>query len=240
MMPAVSRAMPIMTTGVCAAIAGCGEPPAEPFVQDVPGTTAVFDMIPIDMDGGTFWMQETEVTWDQFDAFVYEDPGGDTDAITRPTQPYVAVDRGYGHSGYPALSMSARAAQSYVDWLSMKTGRAYSLPTIAQWQTACGTEGGAWHRENAKRQSHTVASMEPNEFGLFDMRGNVAEWATGSDGPVIIGGSFLDGPDEVGPENVQLPTPAWNDSDPQIPRSPWWLADAPFVGMRVVCKEKVP
>ena len=27
---------------------------------------------------------------------------------------------------------------------------------------------------------------------------------------------------------------AWNLTDPQFPKSRWWLADAPFVGFRIV------
>jgi hypothetical protein len=29
-------------------------------------------------------------------------------------------------------------------------------------------------------------------------------------------------------------SPDWNRRDPQIPRSRWWNADAPFIGFRIV------
>jgi hypothetical protein len=32
-------------------------------------------------------------------------------------------------------------------------------------------------------------------------------------------------------------TPEWNDSDPQFPKSVWWLVDGPFIGMRVVTSD---
>jgi len=27
---------------------------------------------------------------------------------------------------------------------------------------------------------------------------------------------------------------SWNERDPQIPKSRWWLSDGPFVGFRIV------
>jgi hypothetical protein len=32
----------------------------------------------------------------------------------------------------------------------------------------------------------------------------------------------------------------WNQRDPQIPKSRWWLTDASFVGFRVVRPQKQP
>jgi hypothetical protein len=53
---------------------------------------------------------------------------------------------------------------------------------------------------------------------------------------VLRGGSFLDPAGEVGCAPRKFPSPAWNASDPQFPKSRWWLADAPFAGFRVVCE----
>jgi len=67
----------------------------------------------------------------------------------------------------------------------------YRLPTEAEWEFACrsGTLTSyhygqtesllgeyAWYLNNAKRQSWPVASLKPNDFGIFDMHGNVREW----------------------------------------------------------------
>ena len=30
--------------------------------------------------------------------------------------------------------------------------------------------------------------------------------------------------------------PKWQETDPQLPKSRWWLSDAPFCGFRVVCE----
>ncbi len=60
------------------------------------------------------------------------------------------------------------------------------LPTEAQWEYACraGTTGStygdldfiAWHQSAAGRETHSVAQLQPNALGLYDMLGNVAEW----------------------------------------------------------------
>jgi hypothetical protein len=67
------------------------------------------------------------------------------------------------------------------------------------------------------------------------MLGNVAEWVTSADGrPMVRGGSFTDPPEQVSPVARATQSPAWNETDPQFPKSRWWLADAPFVGFRIV------
>jgi hypothetical protein len=207
---------------------------------------------------GPLYFAETETVWDAYDIFVFAldnpDPGATSgaDAVTRPSKPYVPPDRGYGHSGYAALSLSAHGAAEYCRWLSEKTGRTYRLPTEAEWQYAClagspgpyswGSEAAAaadhaWFKDNAGPKTHPVAQKKPNAWGLFDMHGNAAEWTTGLDGkPVVKGGSFKDGVEGLRAQSRVKQTPDWNSSDPQFPKSKWWLADCTFVGFRVVCE----
>src|SRR5439155_1020145 len=85
-----------------------------------------------------------------------------------------------------------------------------------------------------ERSSGVDATARPSRP---DMLGNVAEWVTGTDSggrPVVRGGSWNDPPDHVSPTARARQTPAWNETDPQFPKSRWWLADAPFVGFRIV------
>jgi hypothetical protein len=69
------------------------------------------------------------------------------------------------------------------------------------------------------------------------MNGNVGEWVTTKDGARVIGGSFRTSPEELGTKTLLTPISDWNKTDPQLPRSPWWLADADFVGLRIVTND---
>jgi len=162
-----------------------------------------------------FWMAKVETTWDLYDLW-YRNGGlprrdeADSDfanrnnnnklksdAITRPTNPY--VDDTYGHSraGKPAICMSHHAAMVFCHWLRLQTQRPYRLPTEAEWEYACraGHTGPfgfddtkeklgdyAWYDENSKTDekesgtTHAVGTKKPNKFGLYDMHGNVSEW----------------------------------------------------------------
>ena len=50
----------------------------------------------------------------------------------------------------------------------------------------------------------------------------------------LRGGSFRDSAAVVGPHARAVQGSSWNERDPQIPQSRWWLSDAPFVGFRIV------
>jgi formylglycine-generating enzyme required for sulfatase activity len=75
----------------------------------------------------------------------------------------------------------------------LKAGRAYRLPTAAEWEYACraGTTtkyafgdnesqlaGYAWSNGNTGGQTQPVGQKLPNQWDLFDMHGNVSEWCS--------------------------------------------------------------
>lgn len=234
----------------------------QPFQQEIPAAAFKFDMLPIPAspDGKIkpIWMSKCEITWEAFDAFVYrldEDAGKTTpkvDAVTRPSKPYLPPDRGFGHEGYAAICMSYKTAQAFCEWLSAHSGKKYRLPTEDEWEYAClagskddysfGMDADkladyAWFTANGANKTQPVGKKKPNAWGFCDMHGNVSEWVTGRDDkPATKGGSFLD-PAEKLKTGAREPTnPKWNASDPQVPKSAWWLSDAPFVGFRIVCE----
>lgn len=108
-----------------------------------------------------------------------------------------------------------------------KSANGYRLLTEAEWEYACragstgdmGKRGGveaapddiAWTTNNTKAMKH-VGLLKPNDFGLYDMQGNAAEWVwdyydyygeddeTNPTGPsdgierVFRGGGYIDSP----------------------------------------------
>jgi formylglycine-generating enzyme required for sulfatase activity len=232
----------------------------EAYRESISGTLVSFEMMPV--PGGTvvldgkpiavtpFYIGRTEVTWDMYDVFalgldVPKEKRG-ADATARPSQPYGAPDYGWGHAGYPAISVTRAGAQAFCEWLSKKTGRPYRLPTEAEWvHTASRSSGGqlspaqrdslAWHRGNSSARAHAVATRTADALGLFDLFGNAAEWVMTIDGqPAVRGGSFRDPAGSVGPSARAVQDDSWNERDPQLPKSRWWLSDGPFAGFRVV------
>lgn len=192
-----------------------------------------------------FHIGRTEVTWELYDLFAF---GLDTvrvtgraDAVARPSRPYGAPDYGFGHQGYPVISVTREAAAAFAVWLSARTGHRYRLPAEAEWQRAADLAGPAgvtdlaWHAGNAGAKSHPVAARAADALGLHDLFGNAAEWVTSTDGRrVTRGGSWRDPLTQVGPRARAVQDDSWNERDPQFPKSSWWLSDAPFVGFRLV------
>jgi formylglycine-generating enzyme required for sulfatase activity/WD40 repeat protein len=135
-------------------------------------------------------------------------------------------------SHHPVDSVSWEDATEFCKRLSEKEGRTYRLPTEAEWEWACrnsGTivweglyPGGTGIKETAvarhldfPKTPHPVGSRSPNDAGIYDMFGNVAEWCADvfaedgfskaafvdPEGPpkglkrVVRGGAFQDGDD---------------------------------------------
>jgi len=227
------------------------------FAQDLAGTVVSIEFVPV---APGLWMSSKEITWEAYDVFVFglDQPAapaasGDApapDAVLRPTRPHMTADRGWGHAGFPAMSLSAKGAQSFCEWLAKKTGRRYRLPSEVEWEAACraGAPASAawscgddlaelvkyaWYKQNADGRTHAVGTLAPNALGLFDMHGNVSEWCAAPDGSFVLrGGSYRDASKLLRCDARALPVPAWNQSDPNLPKSVWWLADAPFAGFR--------
>ncbi len=270
------------------------------YEQSIPGSDLRFTMMPI--PGGTFslgavagdkqqdkdetptrkvrlpafWMGAHEVTYDEFNLFFLDASLSQnivTDAVTRPSSPYIDMTLGMGkEGGFPANSMQQYGAIMYCKWLYAKTGVFYRLPTEAEWEYACRAgsttvypfgdkadklDEYAWHSGNSDNRYQKVGQKKPNAWGLYDMLGNVSEWvldqydstfynsvANEQQDPlrvpdakaprIVRGGSYKDIATELRSSNRTKSDPVWNRRDPQIPKSRWWNADAPFVGFRLI------
>ncbi len=170
----------------------------------------------------------------------------------------------------PVEKVTWHQAQAFCDRLSERTGRRYALPSEAQWEYACraGTTTpfhyGAtltdrlanYHApstyENGpagqyREETTEVGRFPPNDFGLFDMHGNVWEWCadhyrnTYDDVPNTYDGVPTDGSPYITNDHAALRIlrgGSWQ-SYPHVCRSANRLWDAPFVrnglvGFRVV------
>ncbi|MFM7261139.1 MAG: formylglycine-generating enzyme family protein [bacterium] len=222
------------------------------FKQPIDGSTFEIELVPFKAtDGGTLFVSTTEMPWELFDVFVYgsdktEGKSNDkADAVTKPTKPYIGMDREFGHVGFPVISPSFLSVKQFCEWLSAKTGRTYRLPTAAEWTALCEQSGidpkncddHAWLRENASEKTHKLASKKADKLGLYDLFGNACEWVDdGSKLGVVAGGSYLDSMADLGCGVFQPCKPVeWNEIDPQFPKSKWWYSSGGFVGFRVIC-----
>jgi formylglycine-generating enzyme required for sulfatase activity len=133
-----------------------------------------------------FAISKYEVTFADWDACV---TGGGCNAYKPP-------DQGSGRGQQPVINVNWDDAQAYVAWLSQVTGKTYRLLSEAEYEYAtragtttaypwgddiklngaamanCDGCGSKWDAQ----QTAPVGSFYPNEFGLYDMVGNVLEW----------------------------------------------------------------
>ena len=278
-----------------------GSPPNEPERQDDEGPQ-VHVRLP------AFWMGKCEVTWAEYHAYMemysafksLHELRGDAhqlqslaatqkfleleslgvDGVTAPTPLYDPSFTYYPgeEPDQPAVTMTQFAAKQYTKWLSGITGRAYRLPTEAEWEYAARASSStaysfgddnerlgefAWYVDNAEDETHPVATKLPNDWGLFDMHGNVAEWVL--DGylvdhyprlpreevhaadavawpaklfpRVIRGGCWFDEADQCrSAARHKSEGPDWKLSDPNLPKSPWWFTEdaATGIGFRIL------
>lgn len=157
-----------------------------------------FTMVPV--EGGTFTMGATSEQGS--DAFDNEKPAHQVTLSdyyigqTEVTQALWKVVMGSNPSdskgdNLPVEQVSWDDCQVFIQKLNQLTGKQFRLPTEAEWEYAArggrksrgykyagGNNIGlvAWYTGNSGNETHTVATKQANELGVYDMSGNVEEW----------------------------------------------------------------
>ena len=128
-----------------------------------------------------FYMSLTEVTQEQWREVAY--------------LPKIKMDLPFYPSKFrgdqlPVESISWNEAVEFCERLSQKTGKKYRLPTEAEWEYACragnsyiypndfDTDKMTWYGGNSNGSPHNVAQTISNDWGFYDMYGNVWEWCS--------------------------------------------------------------
>lgn len=128
----------------------------------------------------SFEMQKTEVTEGQWRAVMGTNPSGEDSCGDL----------------CPVVHVSWDDVQEFLVALNaMDPGKDYRLPTEAEWEYAAraGTTGEVagtgvrtemgWSVRNSRGAPHSVATRKANDWGLYDMHGNVHEWVQDWRGP---------------------------------------------------------
>ncbi|MCX5825736.1 MAG: formylglycine-generating enzyme family protein [Deltaproteobacteria bacterium] len=122
-----------------------------------------------------FYLQTTPVTQGQWEKVMGENPLWVT-----------------GDDNFPVEKVSWNDVQKFIRKINEMEGtEKYRLPTEAEWEYACragsttaycfGDDPGrlneyAWYADNSGDKTHPVGRKKPNDWGLYDMHGNVGEW----------------------------------------------------------------
>ncbi len=118
-------------------------------------------------------------------------------------------DETWGRDNRPVINISWEEATEYARWLSRQTNQKYRLPTREEWESICGGKGKkwyfgdreseldkyCWYNKNSSLKTHPVGEKEPNEYGIYDLHGNVWEWCQDSyekeeNHKILKGGAF--------------------------------------------------
>lgn len=136
-----------------------------------------------DVEVRKFAIGKYEVTFNEFDACF--NAGGCR---------YKPNDENWGREKQPVINVNFEDAKDYAQWLSKTTGRTYRLPSEAEWEYAArsGSKTRFWNgvelpeqfancyncgnKEDGEKPIKVGTLGKPNNFGLHDMHGNVAEW----------------------------------------------------------------
>lgn len=153
------------------------------LMREVNGTK--FNMVRVEKDTANhkgFLMSQTEVTQRLWITIMYSNPSEWTEK-----------ESGWPCYNQPVENVTWKDVNNFIARLNKATGRKFRLPTAREWEFAAqgglksngyqyagsnNAEDVAWTKPDFIIGSgpHDVAQKAPNELGLYDMSGNVAEW----------------------------------------------------------------
>ena len=162
----------------------------------------------------SFEMMSTEVTQGMWEEVMGSNPSRFTGDLNRPVE-----------------NVSWNDCQDFIDKLNdLYPSHTYRLPSESEWEYACraGTttrfywgdsDSGSvmgdycWYSSNSNSSTHPVGLKLPNDWGLYDMSGNVWEWCEDSwhgsyDGAPVDGSAWV----SSGASSRVLRGGGWNSS----------------------------
>jgi formylglycine-generating enzyme required for sulfatase activity len=131
-----------------------------------------------------YWLDKFEVTQAEYLALIGKNPSHFLGDSNRPVEKV---------SWYEAMAYCQELTNRERKAGHLPSGYQYRLPTEAEWEYACDAGGTnlfsfgnttneadqfAWTMENGEATSHPVGQKRPNQWGLYDMHGNVWEWCS--------------------------------------------------------------
>ncbi len=180
-----------------------------------------------------FMLGETEITQELFESVMdfnnsrFKDPDNPVEEVTwydcldfcNKLSDYFGLERYYSLLSKEFTNANSPLSIEHATPIFNENANGFRLPKEWEWQIAAtagvddkysGIESDgelqkfAWTKENSELRSHPVAQKLPNEWGFYDMIGNVDEWC----------------------ENTRSPNEYNVPSSPRIYRGGGWFTDA--------------
>lgn len=165
----------------------------------------------IAVPGKEFSILATEVTQELYESVMGENPSNFKEEKNLPVEQVSWYDAVYfcnklsakcgltpvyavaGETNVEKWGYAPHKRNEITGTVSQKNGNGYRLPTVEEWQYAA--KGGqdydysgsddldevGWYEDNSESKTHPVAQKNPNDYGLYDMSGNVREWCWDTD-----------------------------------------------------------
>lgn len=125
----------------------------------------------------SYYLGRYPVTNEQYAVFLQENP--------KAKEPDYWADRKFNQAKQPVVGVDWNDARKYAKWAGLR------LPSEAEWEYACRAntktryssgdkkedlDRVGWYSGNSNGRLHLIGEKESNDFGLYDMHGNVWEW----------------------------------------------------------------